>query len=252
MLFLLRTLLLAALIAATIQSAPGFAADDAATPAAAKMQAGDPRPEARMDVPELERRMAAGNLSAQAELGARYGMGAGVKQDLPKAIDLLRAAADKGNADAQFFLASAYAAGQGVPQNDVQAFMLYEQAANQGHPGGSYMMATMIIYGRAGIAASWSGGMSHLWTAAAKGYPPAMLLLGAAYEDGKAGMVNPRAAAYWYRRYLSFTQDPRAIYNLRRMIVQGIVPYQPGDPGDPPGAPQTTDTAQKVKDASKP
>ena len=216
------------------------------------MLLGDPRPEARMAIPELERRMAAGDLSAQAELGARYGLGSEVKQDLPKAIGLLRAAADKGNADAQFFLASAYAAGQGVPQSDIQAFMLYEQAANQGHPGGSYMMANMIIYGRAGISPSWSGGMSHLWTAAAKGYPPAMLLLGAAYEDGNAGVVNPRAAAYWYRRYLNFIQDPRAIFNLRRMIVQGVVPYEPGDPGDPPDAPQTPDTVQKVKDASKP
>lgn len=230
---LFRTFFLACLITTTACATTGFAAEDSAA-AAAKIQALDPRPEAHMTIAELERRTAAGELSAQAELAARYGQGNGVPQDLPKAITLLRAAADKGNADAQFFLASAYAAGQGVPQSDLQAFDLYEKAAAQGHPAAEYMMATMIIYGRAGISPSWSGGMDHLWASASKGYPPAMLLLGAAYQDGKTGVVNPRAAAYWYRRYLSLIPDPKAIYNLRRMTVQGLVPYEQGDPGDPP------------------
>ncbi len=189
-----------------------------------------------MTIAELERRMGAGDLSAQAELAARHGLGQDIKQDVAKAIELLKPAAAKGNADAQFFLASAYASGQGVPQSDIQAFMLYEQAANQGHPGGNYMMATMIISGRAGISPSWLGGVPHLWAAAVKNYPPAMVLLAAAYEDGHAGIVNPRAAAYWYRRSLSLFQDPRAIFNLRRMINTGVVPYETGDPGDPPAA----------------
>lgn len=200
-----------------------------------------------MTLAELERRTAAGDLKAQAELGSRYGLGYGVKANLPKAIELLSAAAAKGDPDAQFFLASAYAAGQGVPQNDLQAFMLYEQAANQGHPGGNFMTATMIIYGRAGISPSWSGGMPYLWAAATGNYPPAMFLLGAAYEDGKAGVVNPRAAAYWYRRYLSMFQDPQAIFNLRRMINMGVVPYQDGDPGDPPvRAPATAQAPEQT------
>ena len=250
MLSFFRTFSLALLIAATACAATGVAADDTAA-AEARVRAMDPRPEARMTTAELAPRMAAGELGAQAELAARYGQGYGVKQDLAKAIDLLRAAADKGNADAQFFLASAYAAGQGVPQNDLQAFMLYEKAAAQGHPGGNYMMANMIIYGRAGISPSWSGGIDHLWVAAAKDYPPAMYLLGAAYEDGKAGVVNGRAAAYWYRRYLSMIQDPKVIYNLRRLIELGVIPYEQGDPGDPPAA-SKNGTAQNTDSGAKP
>lgn len=236
MFFLLRKFFLVVLIAVSGWSGAGLAASDDAAAAAAAMQAIDPRPEAHMTIAELEQRMGAGDLSAQAELAARYGMGSGVKQDIPKAIELLTPAAAKGNADAQFFLASAYATGQGVPQNELQAFMLYEQAANQGHPGGHYMMASMIITGRAGISPSWLGGIPHLWAAAVKNYPPAMTLLAAAYEDGKAGVINPRAAAYWYRRSLSLVQDPRAIFNLRRMISFHVVPYEEGDPGEPPPA----------------
>lgn len=236
MFVLFRAFLLALLIIVSARPGSLRAAenDTAATPPV-NLLALDPRPEAHMTTAELERRAAAGELGAQAELGARYGQGSyGAKQDLPKAVSLLSAAAAKGNPDAQFFLASAYASGTGVPQNELQAFTLYEQAANQGHPGANYMLATMVIYGKAGISPSWSGGISYLWAAAVKDYPPAMLLLGAAYQDGQGVVLNPRAAAYWYRRYLSLVQDPRAIYNLRLMINDGTVPYESGDPGDPP------------------
>lgn len=232
MLSFLRTSLVTFLICCMALSGAARAADD--EEAAGRARAIDPRPEAHMTLAELEQRTAAGDLKAQAELGSRYGLGYGVEANLPKAIELLSAAAAKGGADAQFFLASAYAAGQGVPQNEFQAFALYEQAANQGHAGGNYMVANMIAFGRAGISPSWSGAMPHLWAAAVQGYPPAMFLLGAAYEDGKAGVVNARAAAYWYRRYLSVLQDPQAIFNLRRIIDIGAIPYEDGDPGDPP------------------
>ena len=232
----LRTFLLTFLIAIPAWSGAVQAAEtDDVAAAEAKMRSLDPRPEAHMTFAEITQRAEAGELAAQAELGARYGQGIyGAKQDIPKAIALLSAAAAKGNPDAQFFLASAYASGTGVPQNELQAFTLYEQAANQGHAGANYMLANMIIYGKAGISPSWSGGIGNLWVAAVKDYPPAMLLLGAAYQDGKGTTLNARAAAYWYRRYLSLVQDPRAIYNLRIMINNGTIPYEAGDPGEPP------------------
>lgn len=241
MFVLLRTFLLTFLIAIPAWSVAGQAAETDAAVAEARMRSLDPRPEAHMTFAEVTRRAEAGELGAQAELGARYGQGIyGAPQDIPKAIALLSAAAAKGNPDAQFFLASAYASGTGVPQNELQAFTLYEQAASQGHAGANYMLATMIIYGKAGISPSWSGGISNLWAAAVKDYPPAMILLGAAYQDGKGVTLNPQAAAYWYRRYLSMVQDPRAIYNLRIMINDGTVPYEDGDPGDPPQTKQAT------------
>lgn len=252
MLFLLRTLLLTFSIAALAWSNAGAAVGDNTADPEVQLRALDPRPEAHMTLADLERRSAAGELSAQAELGARYGQGHGVNKDLAKAIGLLTPAAAKGNADAQFFLASAYAAGQGVPQNDLQAFMLCEQAAQQGHPAANYLLATMIISGRAGISPNWLGSIPYLWQSAVKDYPPAMFLLAAAYEDGKAGIVNPRAAAYWYRRYLSLFQDSRAMFNLRRMISEQTVPYEDGDPGGPPdalpaGEPGTGAKSEQVK-----
>ncbi len=235
MLSLNRTLAGILLYAFSVWCLPAVAADSAASDSA-QMRAVDPRMEARLPFAEVERRAAAGDTKAQAELGARYGQGYGVAQDIPKAMAILSAAAAKNDPDAQYFLGTAYASGLGVPQSDLQAFSLFEQAAAQGHGPGSYMVATSIIYGKAGIAPSWKSGMKYLWDSAAKGYPPAMLLLGAAYQDGNGVDVNIKAAAYWYRRVLSYYQDVRAIYNLRILINKELVAWEVGDPGEPPVA----------------
>lgn len=215
------------------------------------MQLIDPRPEAVMTVAELEKRTAAGDLKAQAELGARYGQGRDVKQDIPKAITLLTSAAEKGDPDAQYFLGTAYSSGLGVPQSDMQAFALYEKAADQGQPAANFALASMITAGKAGVTPSWGGAIRYLWTAAAKNYPPAMALLGAAYQDGKGVDVNPRAAAYWYRRSLSLFQSPNVMYNLRILINSGDVPYEDGDPGERPQKAQDGDGIHSLKTAGQ-
>lgn len=245
MLPLNRTLTLGLFCALSVWSLPTLAAESDPPPVTeAQIRALDPREEAHLTLAELERRIDAGDVKAQAELGARYGQGYGVKKDIPKAIALLSAAAAKSDPDAQYFLGTAYSSGLGVPYNEAQAFTLYEQAANQGHAPGNFMVATMIIYGKGGIAPSWSGGMKNLWAAAVKGYTPAMILLGAAYQDGMGVDRNPRAAAYWYRRTLSYQQDVRAIFNLSILINSQLVAWEPGDPGEPAAvAPRSADAA---------
>jgi TPR repeat protein len=227
------------------------AAAEHPSPPAPAMQLIDPRPEAVMTVAELEKRTAAGDLKAQAELGARYGQGRDVTQDIPKAIALLKAAAEKGDPDAQYFLGTAYSSGLGVPQSDMQAFALYEKAADQGHPPANFALASMIIGGKAGLIPIWDGAIRYLWTAATKNYPPAMALLGAAYQDGKGVEVNPRAAAYWYRRSLSLVQSPNVIYNLRILINAGAVPYEDGDPGEQPEKTSDRDRLSPVQTAGQ-
>ena len=237
----------ALLCALSLMPLPALAADASPPPATAEqVRALDPREEAHLLLPELERRVAAGDIKAQTELGARYGQGYGVAQDIPKAISLLSAAAAKNDPDAQYFLGTAYSSGLGVPYNEAQAFTLYEQAAAQGNAPANFMVATSIIYGKGGIAPSWSGGMKYLWASAVKGYPPAMVLLGAAYQDGAGVDANPRAAAYWYRRTLSYLQDVRAIYNLRALINGQSVAWEPGDPGEPATAMLTNQSAAPV------
>lgn len=185
------------------------------------------------DVPvsELEARVAKHDLSAQAELGARYGRGAGVPQNVDRAIQLLRDAADKGDASAQFYLGTAYANGLGVPASIVQASLLYEKAAEQHYAAAAYQLAILIAYGRAGIEASWTAAIPYLWDAADQGYRDAELVLGYAFSKGYGVERSPRAAAYWFRRTLSRLSHTRARLGLRELIEAGEIEWQEGDPG---------------------
>jgi TPR repeat protein len=230
-----------------------LAAEPAIAPSDTDLRAFDPREEAHLSVAELERRVSTGDVKAQAELGARYGMGQDVKQDLPKAIALLQAAAAKNNPDAQFFLGTAYANGLGVPQSDAQSIMLFEQAAEQGQPGASYTLANMIIGGKGGISPSWTAALHYLWESAVKGFPLAMIQIGQIYQDGKGTDRNVRAAAYWYRRALQLIPDVRTIYNLRVLIERREIEWEPGDPGEAKEPIKTAnDTSAKTPRAATP
>lgn len=183
-----------------------------------------------LSVDELERRMAGGDLGAQAELGARYGRGDGVPPNVPKALELLRSAAEKKNPDGAYYLGLAYATGTGVPKNEAQAVLFFETAASQGYPAAQYMLGSMISQGKAGIEASWPAALVYFWRAADSGYPPAEFILGYAYQEGLGTPRNVKAAAYWYRRTESRMRHRGAEQNLLNLISEGQVEWQEGDP----------------------
>ncbi|MGE3477269.1 MAG: tetratricopeptide repeat protein [Rhodospirillaceae bacterium] len=184
----------------------------------------------KLTIAELEGRMTQGDLQAQAELGARYGRGQDVAADVPKAIKLLKEAADRNNADAQHWLATAYSNGTGVEKNEAQAALLYEKAAAQGHREAQYMMGVLISNGQAGFASSWPGAFPFFWKSADQGLAVAEFMIGYIYQEGKIGNVNPQVAAYWYRRALSRGPNIKAAFNLAVMVGQDLVPYELGDP----------------------
>lgn len=234
--------LLAALAALPLSS--GLAADtDSSSLSAAELHL--PPSIEDMAIADLEARIAQGDLRAQAELAARYGRGDGVAADVPRAISLLQDGAARNDPDAQYWLGTAYAAGTGVAKNDVQAALLYEKAALQGHRGAQYMMGILISGGQAGFSESWSGALPYFWKAADQGYPPAEFMLGYIYQEGKAVDVNPQIAAYWYRRTISRAPNPKAAFNLARMIGQGSVAWLPTDPIERPSAPLAPETAKQ-------
>jgi TPR repeat protein len=184
----------------------------------------------QVPIDELQRRIAAGDTKALAELGSRYGTGNGVEKDYAKAIEVLRAAADKGEADAQFYIGTAYANGLGVPRDETLAVLWFELAAKQKHPAACYWLAVRIANGIGGISPNWEAAVPYLWTSAVSGYIPAEFLLGYAYQTGSGVDKNSQAAAYWYRRTLSREYNVRTHYNLRLLIERGEVEVQPGDP----------------------
>ena len=189
-----------------------------------------------LSLEDLERRVAGGDLSAQAELGARYGRGDGVPQNISKALELIRAAAEKNNPDGAYYLGLSYATGTGVPRNEAQAVLFFETAANQGQPAAQFMLGSMISQGKGGIEANWPSAISYFWHAADSGYQPAEFALGYAYQMGYGTPRNAKAAAYWYRRADSRSPHRGAEDNLLKLIESGEVDRQPGDPEPKPVA----------------
>ena len=197
-----------------------------------------------LSVAEIERRTAAGDLNAQAELAARYGRGDGLPQNVPKALDLLRQAAEKNNPDAAYYLGLAYVTGTGVSKNEERAVLFFETAADQGHAAAQYVLGNMIAKGEGGIEANWPSAFTYFWHAADSGYPPAEFMLGYAYQMGFGTPRNFKAAAYWYRRTNSRMPNSNAEDNLSTLIHLGVVEWQPGDP-------KPADAAEDIADAKK-
>jgi len=226
--------------AALMTGIPGVrAADETISVAEQKL----PPSLADLTTAELQSRMAAGDLRAQAELGARYGRGDGVAVDVAKAITLLREAADKNDPDAQHWLGTAYATGTGVPKNEAQAALWYEKAALQGHGEAQYMMGVLISNGQAGFSQSWAGAFPYFWRSAERGVAQAELMLGVIYHLGHGVDANPEIAAYWYRRTNNRMRNLRAQFNLGLLIAQGRVAPMDGDPAVP-----TTDSTASQSD----
>jgi len=69
----------------------------------------------------------------QYEMGDKYFLGLGVKEDLGQAISWYRKAAEQGYAAAQLRLGSLYERGLGVSRDDGQAKAWYQKAADQGN-----------------------------------------------------------------------------------------------------------------------
>ncbi len=71
---------------------------------------------------------------AQRSVGFMYANANGVAQDLPKAANWIRQAAERCDVDAQFTLGTMYANGQGVEKNDTTSLHWIRSAASQNHP----------------------------------------------------------------------------------------------------------------------
>jgi TPR repeat protein len=185
-------------------------------------------------VPELERLVAAGDIKAHIELGARYGRGRdGVELNYAKAIQLIKFAADRNDPVAQYLMGTAYYNGSGVPKDESIAVLWFERSAEQHYALAAYWLGSMIMTGRGGISKSAAGAVPYLWDAATQGNGMAALDLGYIYDKGDDVDRNPRAAAYWYRRAFAKKRNAQAEYNLLLLIQHGEATWQPGDPGNP-------------------
>ena len=72
-------------------------------------------------------------MEAQYNLGIMYHNGRGIKQDIDKAVQMYKLAAEQGYSNAQYNLAYMLYHGHCVDKNEREAISWYQRAANPGH-----------------------------------------------------------------------------------------------------------------------
>ncbi len=101
-----------------------------------------------------------GDVSAQFELGRRYGFGVGVSEDYKEAARWYRAAAEQGHANAQLTLGGWYNRGKGVPQDYKEAFRWYRASAVQENSSAQGSLGAMY---RKGLGLPQDYIQAHMW-----------------------------------------------------------------------------------------
>jgi hypothetical protein len=202
----------------------------------------------QLTIAQLDSRSAAGDLKAQAELGARYARGAGVTADPKKALSLFEAAAKKNEANAQYYLATAYYTGFGMKQDPKLAARWFGRAAAQGHAGAQYSLGVMMATGEGGLKADPKKAAIHVAKSAEQGFIQAAFRMAQLHIAGLGVERDHERAADWYRRILKTQKDYNpAIAGLVVLIETRGAEWQPGDPGSapPPLPKEAADTPGK-------
>lgn len=114
--------------------------------------------------------------STNTDLGVKYLLGRGVKQDNKRAFYYFSEAASKGDPVAQNELAYMYAAGKGTPRNYGKAFIYYRQAADHGLISAQYNLGLLYMNGL-GVPANKTKGLEWIKRAADGGFEPAQVAL---------------------------------------------------------------------------
>jgi TPR repeat protein len=153
---------------------------------------------AAQDINELKTRAQQGDVNAQFDLGLKYQLGVGVKQDSVEAVRWYRKAAEQGDAHAQSNLGVMYRNGYGVPKDYAEAARWYRKAADQGDIGGQTE-------------------------------------LGAMYLNGKGVPKNRSLALYWYNKAAK-QGDKDAHEATQRLKAAGVVSHAPADATSSPSA----------------
>ena len=178
-----------------------------------------------------------GNAGAMVALGLRYipaasgGEGSTeIAPDPAKALELFKAATDKGDDNGAFLMGIAYMNGVGVPKDDAQAMPWLIRAAKANNVQAQFWVGEFTAKGR-GVPADWKAALPYFQRAAQGGWDVAFLELGFAYTYALGVKQDYQKAAFCYRQQRSLLL---AQYNLRRLIDEGLVAWQPGDPGEMP------------------
>ena len=138
-----------------------------------------------------------GDASGEFGMALLYHSGQGVPQDLAKAVELYRKAAEKGFGMAQTNLGSMYLNGIGVAQSPIEAEKWYRMAAEQGVALAQHNLGFIYFMGLTG-GQDDAEALKWIRLAVDQGYADAQTLLGVMYQMGRGVPQNYAQAMKWY------------------------------------------------------
>lgn len=112
--------------------------------------------------------------TSNTDIGVKYLLGRGVKQDNKKAFYYFSQGAAKGDPIAQNELGYMYAAGKGTPRNYGKAFVYYHQAASHGLASAQYNLGLLYLRGL-GTPANKAKALEWFKKSADAGFEPAKI-----------------------------------------------------------------------------
>jgi len=150
-----------------------------------------------VNIDSLRAKADSGEAQAQADLGAAYAKGEGVKQSYTEAAKWYLKAAEQGNPSAQNALGELYEAGQGVGKNSYdEAAKWYRRAADQGFASAQYNLAALYVMGN-GVPRSNADAAKWYIQAAEGGNKLAQYNVGMRYYEGNILAKDPVEAYKW-------------------------------------------------------
>jgi TPR repeat protein len=150
----------------------------------------------------------AGDAHAQHGLGMLYELGQGVPYADPKAAsEWYQKAADQNFAPAINNLARLYADGRGVKQDVPKAIELWSKAAEAGNVTARFNLGLQYAAG-IGVKKDMKKAAEHLLQAAESGLPEAQFAVAGFYRDGTGVPKDMDAARQWYERAASAGFEP--------------------------------------------
>lgn len=192
----------------------------------------------KLDIAALSKLVDKGDADAMVLLGLKYAPSPERTAESPPvdttmALSLFERAAAKGHGFGEYLVGVAHMAGAGVPKDDAKALEWFRRSAKRGTPIGAFWVGELTAKGRAGLMSDWKAALPHFVRAAEGGVSEAYVELGFAYSNGVGGLAMSREkAAYCFRQ--GMVNSIIAQYNLRLLIDQGHITWQPGDPGVAP------------------
>ena len=162
----------------------------------------------------------AGFASAQFNLGVAYETGRGVKQDNSEGVKWHRRASEQGVAVAQYNLGVSYDVGVGVEQDYKEAVKLYKKAAEAGSADAQFNLGIMYDNGR-GVDQNDAKAVKWWRCAALQGYANAQYNLGNMYSHGKGGVKQDYNEAIKLWRCAAEQGNSRAQLNIGVMYTKG-------------------------------